>query len=545
MNLQKYRALFQNRSIAVLGQHPIPWLLLFAFVVYHQVTKINYIGFNIIEALLGKSLFHGWGYAFAPLDPPALSRPILAPVLCGIIELFVTHPTDVYRCLYVFSLGSFLVSIFYLFKSIAGAKAGNLAVGLLFVTPVFTIFPWSTHHFSSHLALLSVLGWAVWATVKAWQRGAVNWFFLGGILWGGAFLARYEMVLTFGGCWVVSGIYLWGKLRRLRVIKCLGAFAFAFLLFYVPKDIYYHKSAKTYGIVADNAIYTYYTGEIHSRAGTPVPNGDNLGYIESQQIYGSVESNKGSLFYMVLKHPRPVWRRFVQNLRVGTHEVYKSRTYIIPAVLVFLLGLLHRRARPYFCYAGLFLALHLAGYINFLFHLDLRYLTPMVSSLFLLVSLGFIICVVEILPSLYSHQGLRAFGLLFLTIPLFMSFRDTAYFPKADLGARQTSEGYAEIGAFLKTLKLPTPPIVWIEIPEDLFLLQPFFSYFADNAIPWSFTGPFPLDKMAALSRKKMEYIVLDSTQLPKHPELARTTALFQVKTSVYGVLSLYEVRDL
>ncbi len=526
---------------AFLWRHPWLWLLVYGAISYQQIVKIRYIGFNLIEALLGKSLFNGWGYVFAPLDPPALSRPMFAPFLCAIIERFVTHPVDVYRTLHVVALSSFLASIFYLFKTIAGSKAGNLAALLLLTTPLFTKFPWATHHYASHLGLLSVLGWAILATVVAWRGSSFGRFAVAGVLWGCAFLARYEMILSFAVCWCVTGLYVWGKMPRLRAVKCLGVFAFVFLLFYLPKDVYYHQAAKAYDIVADNAIYTYYTGEVHSKSGGTVANGDNLGYVESQQIYGSIESNKGSLLYLIWNHPQPVWRRFVQNLVVGTSLIFRSPTYFVGGVFIFLIGLLHPRSKRYRPFAALFLALHLSGFANYLFHIDLRYLTPMCSFLFLLVALGMVSIVLDVAPAWGVKRRYSAY--LLTAGVLFLSFQGTEYYSKDYLGSRQTEEGYAEIGSFLKTQKLPSPPVVWVELPEDIFLLQPFFSYFADSAIAWHFTGPFPLNKMAALTEKNIEFIVLDEAGVKRHAELVGEKSLFEVRTSSFGLLSLLKAK--
>ena len=60
---------------------------------------------------MGRNLLLGNGFVMAPLDPPALGRPLLGPVLCAVVELFSTDPYVIFRTIYATALTVFLAAL--------------------------------------------------------------------------------------------------------------------------------------------------------------------------------------------------------------------------------------------------------------------------------------------------------------------------------------------------------------------------------------------------------------------------------------------------
>src|ERR1035441_1041118 len=80
-----------------LALHPIAWLLVGGTLFWVWGGLIPRIRWNAIEIMMAKNLLAGNGLVVAPLDPPALWRPLLGALVCALVELFTTSPRLVYQ----------------------------------------------------------------------------------------------------------------------------------------------------------------------------------------------------------------------------------------------------------------------------------------------------------------------------------------------------------------------------------------------------------------------------------------------------------------
>jgi hypothetical protein len=125
--------------------HPIAWLL----------PRIRW---NAIEMMMAKNLLAGNGLIAAPLDPPALWRPLLGALVCAFVELFTSSPRLVYQIVYAVSLTTFLIASFYAARALWDAAAGHAAFLFILTSGALTSRLVSHVHSISHVVFLLAAG---------------------------------------------------------------------------------------------------------------------------------------------------------------------------------------------------------------------------------------------------------------------------------------------------------------------------------------------------------------------------------------------------
>src|SRR5580698_10372501 len=111
----------------VLVLDPIAWLLLGGTLFWMWGGLIPRIRWNAIEMMMARNLLAGNGLVVAPLDPPALWRPLLGALVCAFVELFTSSPRLIYQIVYAVSLTTFLIASFYAARALWDAAAGHAA----------------------------------------------------------------------------------------------------------------------------------------------------------------------------------------------------------------------------------------------------------------------------------------------------------------------------------------------------------------------------------------------------------------------------------
>ena len=89
-------SLFEVRGFRILLAHPILWVIAGVVIFYLWGSALPFVNWNIEEMMIGKNLLRGNGFVTAPLDPPQLARPPLAPLVCAFVELFTDDPATIF-----------------------------------------------------------------------------------------------------------------------------------------------------------------------------------------------------------------------------------------------------------------------------------------------------------------------------------------------------------------------------------------------------------------------------------------------------------------
>src|ERR1035441_1290094 len=116
-----------KRPGQVLAQHPVAWLLAGGTLFWMWGGLIPRIRWNAIEMMMARNLLAGNGLVVAPLDPPALWRPLLGALVCASVELFTTSPRLIYQIVYAVALTTFSIASFYAARALWDATAGHVA----------------------------------------------------------------------------------------------------------------------------------------------------------------------------------------------------------------------------------------------------------------------------------------------------------------------------------------------------------------------------------------------------------------------------------
>jgi hypothetical protein len=176
----------------VLTLHPVARLLAGGTLFWIWGGLIPRIRWNAIEMMMARNLLTGNGLVVAPLDPPALWRPLLGALVCAFVELFTSSPRLVYQIVYAVSLTAFLVASFYAARALWDAAAGHVAC--LFILTSGALTSRLVNHVDSisHVAFLLAAGPALLFTVLALREPTRRRLVAVGASWGLAYLARWE-----------------------------------------------------------------------------------------------------------------------------------------------------------------------------------------------------------------------------------------------------------------------------------------------------------------------------------------------------------------
>ena len=205
-----------------------------------------------------------------------------------------------------------------------------------------------------------------------------------GILWGLAYLARWEALLVFV---IATGVLLCPMYAWKADFRPLGrGFLHCWVGALVPATTYEHLAKLRYGIWGPSAITTFYASQAWVTG-----NGDeDAGFADAQLKYGPLESNRFGIPQAIAHNPAAFWARLRINVPRFFH-LFMDRQFFDPAWLVLLLGLACGTAwtRTRRLGLGLLLLLFLCStFPIWCFHIDSRYLVAGLPPLLLILCGG-------------------------------------------------------------------------------------------------------------------------------------------------------------
>lgn len=356
----------------VVALHPAAWLLPGVPLFLMWGGLIPRIRWNAIEMMMAKNLLAGNGLVVAPLDPPALWRPLLGALACALVELFTPSPRLVYQIVYAVSLTTFLIASFYAASALWDATAGHLACLFIVTSGALTSRLISHVHSISHVVFLLAAGPALLFTVLALRAPTRLRLLVAGLCWGLAYLARWEALLFFA---IATGVLLCAIYAAKRDFRALGRGSFAVLGFaalFVPATAYEIRTKSHYRIWGPSAITTFYASE----AWVTGTGDEDAGFAEAERKYGSLESNRFNVLLAIAHNPAAFGTRLRTNIPKFFH-LFMDRQFFDPVWLLPLLGLVCGSGwtRTRRLALGLLLPLFLCATITvWCFHIDSRYL---------------------------------------------------------------------------------------------------------------------------------------------------------------------------
>jgi hypothetical protein len=524
----------------ILVQHPTLWALAGGILFTTWGGLIPRIRWNAVEMMMGRNLLLGNGFVMAPLDPPALGRPLLGPVLCAVVELFSTDPYVIFRTIYATALTVFLVTMFYVAKALWDTAAAHLACVFIVTSGALTGALVCHVHGFSHIVFLLVVGPALWCTVRALQNPTRIRLFSAGAWWGLVYCARWEVLLFFA---VTAGILLkvlYAENRRLRTLARVSAFVVGFALFFVPANIYQSWAKAHYGIWGPSAITTFYAAEAWVTG-----NGDEeAGFAQGEQLYGSLESNRSSLLRAMAHNPSALCARLAINVP-RFFGFFAFEQFFQPAWLVLLLGfgldlaLARRRLTPLVWLGLLFLCTTTVCF----FQIDSRYLT-MCMPVILLILCGGLTCLGNGVQRMFGRGKVAASLACLALLGLLAS--GTSYDQLIAASSHASRVGGVRALEFTRGLAQhfrqvtgsDRPDVLMVRLDQNVLPLgQPdlfMVSYFAGTAIAWPESGRYRRDKIFSMIYKQPEYVYLpQGARVGSEPPIAEYHSHF-------GVYSLF-----
>ncbi|MGA2739154.1 MAG: hypothetical protein ABSG65_17080 [Bryobacteraceae bacterium] len=504
----------------VLARHPVAWLLAGTALFWMWGGLIPRIRWNAIEMMMAKNLLAGNGLIVAPLDPPALWRPLLGALVCASVELFTTSPRLVYQIVYAVSLTVFLVASFYAARALWDAAAGHVAC--LFILTSGALTSRLVNHVDSisHVVFLLAAGPALLFTVLAMREPTGRRLLGAGIAWGLAYLARWESMLFFG---IAAGALLCAIYTEQRHFTALRRGSFAVLGFaalYVPATTYAIWAKSRFGIWGPSAITTFYASEAWV-TGT----GDEMaGTAVAERKYGSLEANRFNVLRAIASNPGA----FGARLRINVPKVlrlYMDRQFFDPVWLLLLLGLACGAgwSRTRLLSVGMLLMIFLSSTIVILcFHIDYRYLIAGLPSLLLILCGG---------VSSFGNRVKQVFGggkaAVSAACLLLLAWRTAGTSYGQLVAARNNPDRSAgihivefarDLARHFRQAVHPERPIALLVLPSrgsemnttDMFLV----SYFAGTALASRPPALYPRDLIFSIRRREPDYVYATAESL-------------------------------
>jgi hypothetical protein len=508
--------------------HPAAWLLAGGTLFWIWGGLIPRIRWNAIEMMMARNLLAGNGLVVAPLDPPALWRPLLGALVCAFVELFTSSPRLVYQIVYAVSLTAFSIASFYAARALWDATAGHVACLFILTSGALTSRLINHVDSISHVVFLLAAGPALLFTVLALREPTRRRLLAAGASWGLAYLARWEALLFFA---IAAGVLLCAIYAGKRDFRVLGRGSFAVLGFaalYVPATTYEIWVKSHYGIWGPSAITTFYASE----AWVTGTGDENAGSADAERKYGSLESNHFNVLWAIARNPAAFWARLRINVPRFLH-LYMDRQFFDPVWLLLLLGLAGGTGwtRTRRLALGMLLLLFLSSTITILcFHIDSRYLVAGLPSLLLLLCGG---------VSSFGNRVNRIFGrgkpAVSVACLLLLGWRSGEASYEQLLAARNnpnrsagihTEEFARDLAQHFHRVVDPQRPTALLVRPSrgsgmnptDMFLV----SYFAGTALAWPPPPLYPRDLIFSVRRREPDYLYvpaesLNQTDIPLH----------------------------
>jgi hypothetical protein len=502
-----------KRLCQVLALHPVVWLLVGGALFWIWGGLIPRIRWNAIEMMMAKNLLAGNGLVVAPLDPPALWRPLLGALVCAFVELFTTSPRAVYQIVYAVSLTTFLIASFYAARALWDAAAGHIACLFIVTSGALTSRLINHVHSISHVVFLLAVGPALWLTVLALRDHTRSRLLAAGVSWGLAYLARWEALLFFA---IAAGFLLFALYGARKDFRALGSGALAVLGFaalFVPATAYETWAKSHYRIWGPSAITTFYASE----AWVTGTGDEDAGFADAEHKYGSLESNRFNVLWAIARNPAAFGARLRVNVPKFFH-LFLDREFFDPVWLVLLFGLLcgtgWTRAR--WLTVGLLLLLFLcATFTVWCFHVDSRYLIAGLPSL-LLILCGGVTCLGDRVNRIFGRGKTAVSVACFLLLGLragggsYRQLLAAENNPERGAGVRTVEFARDLAQHFRRTVDSPRPAVLVVRPsrnsgmnPTDMFLV----SYFAGTALAWRQVALYPRDKIFSMVPKDPDYL--------------------------------------
>ena len=501
-----------GRSIAL---HPIVWLLVGGTLFWMWGGLIPRIRWNAIEMMMAKNLLAGNGLIVAPLDPPALWRPLLGALVCAFVELFTTSPRLVYQIVYAVSLTTFLIASFYAARALWDAAAGHAACLFILTSGALTSRLISHVHSISHVVFLLAAGPALWVTVLALREQTWRRLLAAGLWWGLAYLARWEALLFFV---IATGVLLCATYIGKGYFRGLWRVSFAVLGFaalFVPASAYESWAKSHYRIWGPSAVTTFYASE----AWVTGTGDEDAGFADAQRKYGPLESNRFGILQAMAHNPVAFWARLRINVPRFFH-LFMDRQFFDPVWLLLLLGLACGTdwTRTRRLALGLLLSLFLCSTITiWCFHIDSRYLVAGLPTL-LLILCGGVTCLGDRVSRILGH-GKPAVSVACLLLlgwrcgrASYQELLAARNNPNRAAGIRTVEFARGVAQHFRETVHPERPMALVVRPsrdsgmnPTDMLLV----SYFAGTAIAWRTPALYPRDKIFSMRPKDPDYLYM------------------------------------
>jgi hypothetical protein len=498
----------KRRLYAVLVDHPTLWLILGIPFFICWAGVIPMIGWNAIEMMIGHNLLIGRGYIVAPLDPPALWRPMLGSFVCAAVELITRDPLLVFEIVYTASLAIFTASIFYTAHRIWGRIAAHAACFFVFTSPGLTSLLTLHVHGLSHIVFLAAVGPAILCTVAALSRPTPALLAVTGFAWGLTYLARPETIVFAAASFLLLG----NAARQSRHLKLCVWMLMAFSTVWVPVKLYELRVKSQYHLWGATLLLTFYNSEAWANG----VNDEAAGFDAAGKMYGPVESHDFSFAKMISRHPEALRVRFRTNFPQVISLFRRNRLCnlawlaFIPFLAIHMLSFRPEKLAlsVYFLSMVLFPIL-----LVLVMHVDPRYLVIGVPGLLFLSVGGVTSCWHMIVRS--RRRWLYVLGSLCLIAGTVRIGRATynelapllrsGAFGRARLQIRQAQ---ALAQGFLRYSGATSPKVLLVPdlLPPDIGMFQFLVSYYADTAIPWPRSPVYPIEKIFSMVHKVPDY---------------------------------------
>jgi len=457
------------------------------------------------------------------VDPPALWRPPLGGLLCALVELFTTDPQLIYRLLYTVSLTTFLITSFYAVKALWGTMAANLDCVFIVTTGALTSRLVGHVHSISHVSFLLVAGPVLLLTVKAFGERRRFRLLAVGLCWGLLYVARWETLLLFA---VTICVLLYAAFAKTKDPRALVNWSFAVLGFgmlFVPANIYQAWAKSHYGIWGASALSTFYTGEAWIiNWSDPLYGNEDAGFDKAEQLYGSFESNHGSLLRAIAHNPAAFRARLKVNIPGFIALFFQDREFFNPVWLLLLVGFVLSRAWTDRRLVVVWLVLlFLCSATICFFHIDSRYVV--VSSPFLLLLLCGGAAALRDWAAKKPGQWRSALVtgfLVFLTLwsgrASYGQLAEAVRNPERQIDTREIAFARGLAENFRQAVQRPATLNVQLSDTssfrgdDNRFLV----SYFAGTGIAWPERTRYRRDKILSEVPKEADYVYLSDKKL-------------------------------
>ncbi len=492
---------------------PAAWLVGGGVIFWTWSGLLPKVSWNAIELMMAKNWLAGSGLIVAPLDPPALWRPLLGPLVCVPVECVTSDPFLIYRIIYTASLTVLLVCSFYAARKLWDVAAGHLAC-LFIVTNGAITDRLITHvHSISHVVFLLAIGPALLMTVSCMRKPVPRLLLATGVAWGVAYLARWEALFFFGITAVGLFAVVWGSGKSWRGALRIWPLAIGFALIWIPAGAYISGVKKRHDLWGPSAATTFYA----SQAWVNGTEDEDAGFAESQQLYGTLESNNFSIVRAIARNPTAFSARLDVNISKFS-RLFRERKFFDRAWLLLLIGLPLRNDwnRQRLISSGMLALFFVCSSVTiWCFHVDPRYLVVGLPSALLILSggvggfsrigrlffpqAGFFAAVIWIIV-LGRHSGKTSM----------QQMKVARANPVRAAGPRAVELAQTLALHFRATVNPAQPTVLEVLpsrrselIPTDMLLV----SYYANTALVWQPLKLYPRDKIFSMRPKNPRYV--------------------------------------